>query len=194
MRHSSGPHRPIDPSIALVLVDVIHDLEFPGGELLLDSARAMAERTADLKRRARLRGIPAVYVNEEDDRFRPSFVRQVERCLQEGVRGRPIVELLRPDKEDFVALRSERSACYLTALDTLLQSFRTSTLIFTGMAASLCLLLTASDSYLSGFHLLVPSDCVAARTEADKQNALEQMRCVLGVDTRPSSELTRLVG
>jgi len=180
-------------SAALLLVDVIHDLEFPGGEQLFGSAKAMAERTADLKRRVRRRGIPAIYLNEEDSRFRPSFSRQLKRCLCEPVRGRPIAQLLRPEEEDFFVLRSQQPAGLMARLDAMLQSFQAGTLIFAGMAASLCLLFTANDTYLSDFRLLVPRDCVAAKTEADRENALEQISYVLDIDTRPSDELAPLL-
>ncbi len=100
-----------------------------------------------------------------------------------------MVELLRPEKHDLFLFRSERWAGIPARLDTLLQAAGTNTLIFAGMAASICLLLMADDAYFCGFQLLVPEDCVAARTEADKQTALEQMRRASGVDTRPSSQL-----
>jgi len=50
--------------VALLLIDVINDLEFPGGDALLDYALPMAERIAALKRRAKQAGVPTIYVND----------------------------------------------------------------------------------------------------------------------------------
>ena len=46
------------------LVDVINDLEFVGGDELLTDALPVARNIASLKRRAKLAGIPAIYVND----------------------------------------------------------------------------------------------------------------------------------
>ena len=43
---------------------------------------------------------------------------------------------------------------------------------------------------MRGYDLLVPSDCVASETREDNEYALGQMRKVLGIDTRPSPQLT----
>ena len=44
--------------MALLLIDVINDLEFPEGEQLLQFARPMADRIAALKARPRRAGHP----------------------------------------------------------------------------------------------------------------------------------------
>jgi hypothetical protein len=43
---------PDDAAVALLLIDVINDLEFDGGEILLAQALPMATQIAALKRRA----------------------------------------------------------------------------------------------------------------------------------------------
>ena len=48
--HGNAPDK---ASSVLVLIDVINDLEFDGGDALLAQALPMAERLAALKRRAR---------------------------------------------------------------------------------------------------------------------------------------------
>jgi nicotinamidase-related amidase len=174
---------------ALLLVDVINDLEFPGGELLLPQARAMAQRAAELKRQARQAGIPVIYVNESHDRWRPSFSRQLSHCLQNDVRGRSIVRLLQPQQSDLFVLRSPNSHSLLTNLDTLIDSLRVRTLVLAGLLANICILVTANDTYLSGFRLFVPSDCVAAKTAEDSAATLEQMRHGLGAVVSPSTAI-----
>lgn len=48
----------------LILIDVINDLEFEGGEQLAEYALPMAERLAALKQRAKAAKIPCIYVND----------------------------------------------------------------------------------------------------------------------------------
>jgi nicotinamidase-related amidase len=189
--HGNAPDK---ADTALLLIDVINDLEFPEGEQLLRHALPMARRIADLKRRARQAGVPAVYVNDNFGRWRSNFNAQVEHCLHDGVRGRPVVELLRPDEDDYFVLKPKHSGFYCTALDLLLDYLEVETLILTGLAGNICVLFTAHDAYLRDFHLIVPGDCVASNTEEENRVALDQMRQVLKADVRPSADLELPVG
>src|SRR5436305_4195170 len=95
--HGNAPDK---SEVALLLIDVINDLDFPEGDQLLRYALPMARRIAALKKRARQADIPVIYVNDNFGRWRSDFHTQVEHCLQDGVRGRPVAELLRPEKDD----------------------------------------------------------------------------------------------
>ena len=185
--HGNAPDK---SDVALVLIDVINDLDFPEGDQLLRYALPMARQIAALKRRARQEGVPVIYVNDNFGRWRSDFNAQVEHCLKDGVRGLPIVELLRPDQEDYFVLKPKHSGFFSTALDTLLEYLGTRAVILTGMAANICVLFTANDAYMRDLHLAVPSDCVASNTEEENRYALDQMRKVLKADTRPSTELS----
>src|SRR3954447_15016626 len=93
--HGNAPDK---SKVALLLIDVINDLEFPEGDQLLRFARPMAERIAALKRRAKAAGVPAIYVNDNFGRWRSDFKVQVDHCLNDDVRGRPLAELLGPEE------------------------------------------------------------------------------------------------
>jgi nicotinamidase-related amidase len=185
--HGSAPDK---ADVALLLIDVINDLDFPEGDQLLRHALPMARHIAALKRRARQDGIPVIYVNDNFGRWRSDFSAQVEHCLKDGVRGQALVELLRPDEDDYFVLKPKHSGFFSTALDTLLEYLGTRAVILTGMAANICVLFTANDAYMRDLHLAVPSDCVASNTEEENRYALDQMRKVLKADTRPSTELS----
>ncbi len=174
---------------ALLLVDVINDLEFPGGEELLEPARLVAGRIAALKRHLKSQGIPAIYVSEAATRWVPSFSRQVEHCLAAGIRGRPVVETLRPDAADYFVLLPQHSPCLLSKLDTLFETLRLKTLIVTGIAASVQARLAANDVYLSGFRFLIPGDCLASRTDGHTRSVLEYLRVMMGAEVVGSSDL-----
>ena len=84
----------------------------------------MAERIAALKRRAKAAGIPAIYVNDNFGRWQSDFNAQVEHCLNDGVRGQPLAELLRPDEDDYFVLKPKHSGFFSTTLDILLDYLR----------------------------------------------------------------------
>ena len=174
---------------ALVLIDVINDLEFPEGDQLLRYARPMAERIAALKRRAKDAGLPTIYVNDNFGRWQSDFNKQVDHCLNDRVRGRPLAELLRPDEDDYFVLKPKHSGFFSTTLDILLDYLKVKSLIMTGLSANICVLFTANDAYMRDLRLFVPRDCVASNTEELNRDALEQMQLVLKADTRPSDEL-----
>jgi nicotinamidase-related amidase len=185
--HGNAPDR---SPVVLLIIDVINDLEFDGGAALLAQALPMADRLAALKRRARAAGIPAVYVNDNFGRWRSDLRAQIVHCLGEGVRGRPLVERLLPEPEDYFVLKPKHSGFFSTTLDTLLTYLHARTLILTGLTADNCVLFTASDAYLRDFQLVVPDDCVAAIDPRHTRQALEHMRRVLKADLTPSTALS----
>jgi nicotinamidase-related amidase len=185
--HGNAPDK---SDVALLLIDVINDLEFPESDQLLRYALPMAKRIAELKRRARQENIPVIYVNDNFGRWRSDFTAQVQHCLEDGVRGRPIVELLRPDEEDYFVLKPKHSGFFSTTLDTLLEYLGVQAVVLTGIAANICVLFTANDAYMRDLHLAVPCDCVASNTDDENRYALDQMRKVLKADIRPSTELS----
>lgn len=175
--------------VALLLIDVINDLEFPGSEQILEYALPMARAIADLKKRARQQNIPTVYVNDNFGRWQSDFNRVIEHCLQDGVQGKPVVELLRPDDDDYFVLKPKHSGFFSTNLDILLDYLKAKTLIMTGMAGNICVLFTANDAYMRDFNIVVPKDCTASNTPEDNEHAIHIMQQVLKADVRPSTEL-----
>jgi nicotinamidase-related amidase len=182
--HGSAPDQ---SRVALLLIDVINDLEFPEGAQLLEHALPMAQRIADLKRLARQHAVPAIYVNDNFGRWRSDFRAQVQHCLHDRVCGRPVVQLLVPEEQDYFVLKPKHSGFCATPLQTLLDNLGADTLVLTGMVTNICVLFTANDAYQRDYKLIVPADCCAANTESDHQHALEQMRIVLKADVRPST-------
>lgn len=177
---------------ALLLIDVINDLEFEGAEQLLRQALPMARRLARLKARARRAGIPAIYVNDNFGRWQSDFRRVVDHCLEDGVRGEPIAQLLAPEDDDYFVLKPKHSAFFATTLDTLLSYLGAKTLIITGIAGNICILFSANDAYMRDFNLIVPSDCVSSNTIEENRHALRQMKKVLKADTTSSAKLKLL--
>lgn len=184
--HGNAPDK---AAAALLLIDVINDLEFSEGEQLLRNALPMARRIVELKRRAKAVGIPTIYANDNFGRWRSDFQAQVRHCLHDDVRGRPMVELLAPEDDDYFVLKPKHSAFFSTTLDILLHYLGVQTLILAGVAGDICVLFTANDAYMRDFSLIAPSDCVASNTVEENDHALRQMARVLKADTRASADL-----
>src|SRR5690242_484906 len=85
---------------ALIIIDMLNDLEFEGGDRLLAHAVPVAESILALKRRARAVSIPVIYANDNFGRWRSDLHDTVDHCLHDGVRGQPLAERLRPDTHD----------------------------------------------------------------------------------------------
>lgn len=182
-------HAPDRGSVALLLIDVINDLEFAGGDALREHFLPAARRIATLKVRARMHGIPVIYANDNFGRWRSDFKRIVHNSLDDGIRGREIVELLQPDEDDYFILKPKHSAFFQTNLEILLRYLGTTTLILTGVAGDRCVLFTANDAYMRDFKIFVPADCIASEDPEQNCAVIELMGRVLKADTRPEGEI-----
>jgi nicotinamidase-related amidase len=184
--HGSAPD---SSNVVLVLLDVINDLEFEDGEKLLAFAIPMADRIAALKSACKEIGIPVIYANDNFGKWTSDKDQILAHCLENGVRGKPVVERLRPDAEDYFVLKPKHSAFYSTTLGLLLEYLEADTIILVGMAGNICVLFTASDAYMRDFRLFVPSDCIASNSREENEAALRQMQSILKVDTTESAQL-----
>ncbi len=175
--------------VALLLIDVINDLEFEGSDRILRYVIPMATQLAALKRRAKEAGIPVIYVNDNYGKWQSDFSKLVDRCLDEDVQGKEMVTMLRPDKDDYFILKPKHSGFFSTNLEVLLKYLNTRTVILTGIAGDICVLFTANDVYMRDLGLFVPSDCCASNEAEDNEHVLMLMERILKADIRPSTEL-----
>lgn len=180
---------PDSSPVVLLIIDMINDLEFPGGDKLETPARKAADAIVALKRRAKAQKIPVVYVNDNFGRWRSDFTEVTDHVLHDGVRGRYLAEVLTPDSDDYFVLKPKHSGFYATTLDTLLTYLKASHLILTGISADSCILFTANDAYMRDLKLSIPADCVAAIKPTYTSEALAYMKRTLNADTTPSTEL-----
>lgn len=176
-------------AVALLMIDVINDFEYPHGETLFRHALPAAQAIAALRIDARRRQIPAIYVNDNFGRWRADRRQLVRHCLEDGVRGEPIVRLLAPEQDDYFVLKPKHSGFYATPLDLLLAHLKATTLLLVGFAGDNCVLLTASDAFLRDFHLYIPSDCTASIDEQENTHALRYAARVFNASTTPASDL-----
>ena len=180
---------PDESPIALILIDVINDMDFDSGEALFRNALPAARNLARLKARATEAGVATIYVNDNFGKWRSDFRQQLDHVLNDGCRGESIAKLLHPAKQDYFVLKAKHSGFYCTQLDLLIKYLHVHTVILAGFATDMCVLFTASDAYLRDLEIIVPPDCSASATREHHEGALEHMSRVLHVDTIPSAEI-----
>jgi nicotinamidase-related amidase len=164
---------------ALVLIDVINDLDFEDSDGLVAQAEPMAVRLAALKRRATTAGIPCLYINDNFGRWRSDFRQTVTHCTSRSSPGRRVSRRLRPSSRDYFVLKPKHSGFFDTTLDTLLEALDIRRVILTGIAGNICVLFTANDAYMREFKIYAPSDCIVSNTPEENEHALRQIDSVL---------------
>lgn len=173
MRDKIVRHR--SPAV-LLLVDVVNHFEFPDGEVILKNALQIAQRLARLKKRARDSNIPVVYVNDNFGQWRSDAGRLLAHCLRTDCAGKPFVEAIQPDEQDYCVLKPMHSAFFQTPLDLLLRHLGASSIILAGIATNSCILCTAHDAKMREFNITVVSDCCAARSAREHNEAIDNIR------------------
>lgn len=174
---------------ALIIIDMINHLEFEGSDQMYPHALKIAKNIALLKERTAKKGIPTIYVNDNYGRWQSDFPSIVDHFLTHNVKGKPIIELLKPDGNDYFVLKPKFSGFFATPLQILLDHLNVNTLILTGLAGNMCVQFTANDAYMRGYSQYIPADCVASLTERANNEALHLMNEVLKADISPSTKL-----
>jgi nicotinamidase-related amidase len=113
------------------------------GEVLVQYALPAAKKIAALKHRAKLAGIPAIYVNDNFGKWRSDFTKLVAHVINDQTRGRPIAELLRPEAKDYFVLKPKHSGFFSTSLN-LPETPGRRNLDLAGWASDICILFTAT--------------------------------------------------
>ena len=183
--HGSAPDK---SKVALIIVDVINDLDFPEAKQLARFIPALADKIARLKRRARVAKVPVIYVNDNFGRWRSDFRALIEHC-HKG-KTRPLIEQLYPEQADYFVLKPKHSGFFSSTLETLLRYLGVRRLIITGIAGNFCVLFTANDAYMRDYELSIPSDCVISNTAKENKEALQLMKRYLKADTRHSQRIS----
>jgi len=177
-------------STALLLIDVVNDLDFPESTKLREQALPMARNLARLKARAHEHQLPCIYVNDNFGQWKSDFRAIVAHCLRPESKGIEVTRMLQPKDDDYFVLKPMHSGFYQSNLEVLLDYLKVNTLILTGIAANICVLFTANDAYMRDYHLFVPRDCVASNTQQETDYSLEQMRQLLKAEIRPSTKIS----
>lgn len=179
--HGSVPER---SRVALVLIDVINPMDFPGSRGLVRNATRAATHIQALRMRARKKQVPCIYVNDNFGRWRSDFQSTVQNAQSPKSPGRAIAMALSPADDDYFVLKPKRSGFYGTSLDLLLSYLGTDTLVIAGFAGDMCVQSTVHDAFLRDLRILLASDCIASDTQKKNRVALERMERELRAEVK----------
>jgi nicotinamidase-related amidase len=162
-------------SLALLLIDVVNHFEFPDGRTLLRNALQISPHIKRLKERARRAKIPVTYVNDNFGQWLSDSTKLLRYCLREECAGKPFVQMICPDAKDYCVLKPMHSAFYQTPLELLLRDIGARSLVIAGLATNSCVLCTTHDANMRNFRVTVVSDCCAARSRKEHDEALRNI-------------------
>ena len=174
---------------ALIIIDVINDLAFPGGENVLPWAESMADKLLAVRDAAHAVDLPVIYANDNYGHWRSNFDDIYKFCTRPEARGRDVARKLRPTKDDYFVLKPKHSAFFATSLRPLLEALGVERIILTGIATNLCVLFSAHDAYMHEYEIVALSDCCAAESDDDHNAALDQLKRFCGTTVCRSDEL-----
>jgi nicotinamidase-related amidase len=181
---------PAPGGVGLLIIDMINDLSFEGGEALREKAEEVASLALELRRAADRLGIPTIYVNDNYGRWHSERAKIVEACLRPNSPGREMVKRMAPRDSDYFVIKPQVSGFYGTTLPVLLPRLGVNRVVLTGIAADICVLFTAADAHMREYGLWIPSDAVASENDQRKQWALDIMHKSMDAEVRPTDRLT----
>lgn len=183
------PHAQVPRSErVLLLVDFINPLDFPGAEKLAPGALRAARATLKLRERLDKEGVAVVYANDNYGTWQSDFHSLVSSLAGLDDISGEIARLLAPRATDITLLKPRHSAFYCSPLELLLKDMGAEELILCGVAADMCVQMTAADAFLrGGFRVWVPRDCTAAETPGALAGSLKYMHDILKCDVRAST-------
>ncbi|HET6631302.1 MAG TPA: isochorismatase family cysteine hydrolase [Rhodanobacteraceae bacterium] len=170
---------------ALLIIDMINQFDFPGGDALRRQCDDVATAIETLRQRFDEAHRPVIYVNDNFGRWRSNFEKLIERCERAGSDGGALARRMAPRPTDYFVLKPQNSAFYHTPLVLLLASLKARELTLAGIAGDQCVMQTAMDAHLRDYGLQVPADATASITPARNRRALDYLHEVVGVDTTP---------
>lgn len=186
------PHAKVPRSRrVLILIDFINPLDFPGAEKLAPGAVRAARATHRLRQRLDREKVAVVYANDNYGIWQSDFHSLVAQCTANDGPSGEIARLLTPRGTDITLLKPRHSAFFGSPLELLLDEMGAQQLVLTGVAADMCVQMTAADAFLRNYEVWVPADCIAAETPQARAGALKYMKDILRCDVRASSALTR---
>ncbi|MDB5662650.1 MAG: cysteine hydrolase [Sphingomonas bacterium] len=186
----TGPQQPAPGGTALLIIDMINDMDFSEGGEMLAHATAATDAIERLRDQAARRGVPIVYVNDNYGQWHSERSRIIEYCTRPESRGRDLIRRIEPAEDDYFVIKPQFSGFYSTNLPVLLPKLGVSRLILTGLAADMCVLFTAADAHMRDYELWVPADAVASTEQQRADWALDIMAKAMGAEIRPTTELS----
>ncbi|MBS0478860.1 MAG: cysteine hydrolase [Proteobacteria bacterium] len=175
-------------STALLIIDMLNAFDFDGADTLIEATSAIVEPINGLRKTARAAGSSVIYVNDNYNRWSDERAALIAWLSRDEARGGAIARAIAPADDDYFVIKPEASGFYATVLPALLPRLGVSSLVLTGVATDICVLLTAADAHMREYDLWVPEDAVAGRDAERQKWGLTLLRESMSADTRPTNE------
>ncbi len=163
---------------AVVVIDMITAYDHADAELLLPSAAKAVPAIVRLIGKARERGVPVIYVNDNFGEWRSHHGEILDIALA-GAHA-DLVEPLRPDDESLFVVKARHSIFYETPFAYLLNQLDVRHIILCGQVTEQCVLYSALDAHIRHVKVTVPQDAVAHIHDDLAEAALRMMERNLG--------------
>jgi len=167
----------------LLIIDMFSCWSFPDADKVLATAADIAPRIAALRARCRDAGVPVIYANDNEGRWRSDWQALMQDARGGGGVGAHVATLLAPSPDDYFVLKPMHSAFFATPLHPLLQHLKARRLVLTGVTSDQCVLTTATDAKMRGFEVCVPRDAVGTQTQQRGEAAIAYFERVLLLQT-----------
>lgn len=162
------------PHIATVIVDMLNPYDHEDGEDLAAQVKDRIEPMQALITATQDAGAELVYANDNFDDFTANS-EDLKRAALDGRHPELIEPILPPEGALFVE-KVRHSAFYESSLNHLLHIKEVETIVLAGQVTEQCILYTALDAYIRGFHLRVVRDACAPLDDELGNAALEMMK------------------
>ncbi|MET7605869.1 isochorismatase family cysteine hydrolase [Streptomyces avermitilis] len=173
---------------AVVVIDMINTYDHPDADLLLPSATKAVPVIVRLIQRARERGLPVIYVNDNFGEWRSHHGEILNTALA-GTHAN-LVEPLRPDDESLFVVKARHSIFYQTPLSYLLGQLDVRHVVLCGQVTEQCVLYSALDAHIRHLEVTVPHDAVAHMYDDLAEAALQMMERNMGATICSADSLT----
>jgi nicotinamidase-related amidase len=181
---------PAPGRVALLLIDVINPLDFPGAGPLSRRALDASQAILRLRDEADRLGVPVVYVNDNYGHWGSEKTKLVASCAAASAAAKSLVSRLAPRPHDFFIIKPQFSGFYATNLPVLLPRLGVNRIVLTGFAGDICVLFTAADAHMREYDLWVPADAIACEQDERRSWALEIMRKSMGAEIESTDRQT----
>lgn len=166
---------------AVLVVDMLKDF-FGGGmtdPIGCERAASVIQPICDLTEKARMHGVPIVYVNDSfcsAEAEVDAHIRIMGRHAVIGTVGHEVVDELRPQGCDFIVDKKVYDGFYGTRLDMLLRELKVTDVIVTGIWINCCVFHTVMGAWCRRYGTILPLDCSEAKVQAGKDWAAAYMQ------------------
>jgi maleamate amidohydrolase len=171
---------------AILVVDLSNGFTDPAAPTGADLT-AVVVATGSLIDAGRSAGVPVVFTtiaftDAEADGDAVAWLVKAPglRTLREGSRAVELDARLPVDPVDHLVSKKGASAFFGTSLAALLTGLQVDTVLLCGATTSGCIRATAVDAVQSGFHVLVPRQCVGDRAEGPHEANLFDIQAKYG--------------